>query len=67
MRKDLLALHVLNIDGNSSQKDFHKKKHLSKQKSSKFLDLTNSSENKLRTLEKIGQTESFHVYSKKVS
>jgi hypothetical protein len=35
-KKDIFAMHVLNIDGRESQKDFYKKK-LSKQKSSKYI------------------------------
>jgi len=55
MRKDAFSLHVLNIDGKSSQKDFYKKK-LTKQTSSKFIDVTNISETKLKVFEKYGQT-----------
>lgn len=53
MKKDIFALHIFNIDGKASQKDFYKKEKsttlsggdanvgsskLAKQKSSKYLD-----------------------------
>jgi hypothetical protein len=63
MRKDLLDIHIFNIDGNEPQKDFYKKK-ITKEKSPKMLDMTNLPSSRQEIHGRSGQFDSFYVAKK---